>query len=238
MSNPQTWPDEIKWVYVLCNPEKEKDRFERLIPHLIHRGIPKSRIRVCGPTWGDDLENSLIFKVYDPFLPRGNLPTFSYKSARLSKGEVSLVLNFYAAMKSAAEDVGSDSVIVFESDVYLRRDFVERLNKTLAVAKEKPWNYISLGDGVGIRPPGAPKSVYGAAKVYDPPNTWVFRCTDSMILKGDFVQKLSKTLFPFRESLDWEMNFHALLNGYKALWADPPLAEQGTVCGRQESELK
>jgi hypothetical protein len=59
-----------------------------------------------------------------------------------------------------------------------------------------------------------------------------------MILKGDFVQKLSKTIFPFRESLDWELNFHALLNGYKSLWADPPLVEQGAAYGRQESELK
>ena len=240
MSVPPSWPDEIKWVYVICNPTKEKERFDRVVRHLIYRGVPRERIRVCGPTWGDDLETNLILRVYDPFLQRGNPQTFSYKSARLSKGEVSLSLNFYAALKSATEGgLGeADSVLFFESDVFLRRDFVERLNNTLAAAKDRPWCHISLGDGVGTRPHGAPKSLYGQAKVYDPPHLWVFRCTDSMLLKGDFVQRLSTTIFPFKECLDWELNFHTFATESKSLWADPPLVEQGTVHGRYESNLK
>ena len=226
MSTPPTWPEEIKWVYVLCHTEKEKVRFERVIKHLIYRGVPKDRIRVCGPTWGEDLDTSLIFKVYDPFLFRGNLPTFTYKSARLLKKEVSLALNFYAALKSTEDLSGSESVLFFESDMSLRRDFLQRLNETFALVDKKPWNYISLGGRIGNRPPGSAKSIYAPTKLYDPPSIRVFRCTDAMLLNADFVKKLATSIIPFKESLEWELNFQAIMNEYKSVWVDPPLAEK------------
>lgn len=232
------WPDQVRWVYVLCHPEHEKARFERLVPHLLMRGIPKERLRFCAPTWGSTLDPALIFKVYDPFLPRASLPAFSFKAARLTKGELSLILNFYAAASSAANELsGNDVAIFLESDVYLRQDFVARLTATLEEAKETPWGYISLSDGVGTRPPASPVSLYGPAKVYAPPHQWVFRCCDSMMLSGDFLRNLSKTIIPFNDCLDWEMNFQALLHGAKALWADPPLVEQGTTHYREVTSL-
>jgi hypothetical protein len=59
-----------------------------------------------------------------------------------------------------------------------------------------------------------------------------------MLLRGSFVQKLAQTLLPFKESLDWELNFQAMLHGAKVLWAEPPLAEQGTTHGRDETFLR
>ena len=238
-----SWPEEVRWVYVLCHPEKEKARFERLVPHLLMRGIPKDRLRFCAPTWGDSLENNLIFKVYDPYLQRGDLPPFSFKSARLSKGELSLILNFYAAISSAAKELSGNEVAIFlEADVYLRQDFTSRLAMILEEANKrsaaKPWSYISLGDGVSTRPPGCAKSMYGPARVYDPPHQWVFRCTDSMLLSGEFIRGLAKSLIPFNDALDWELNFQAMLHGATSLWADPPLVEQGTTRNREDTLLK
>ena len=237
------WPDQVKWVYVICNPQKEKERFERIVPHLIMNGIPKERLRVCGPTWGDELSTDLIFKVYDPFLNRGPLGPLSWVSSRLKKGEISLNLNIFAAVKDATKDLsGNDCILMLESDVYLRRDFVPRLQATLeaaavAAAAAKPWQYISLSEGAATRPPGAPNSYYAPAAVYEPPHPWVFRTTDAQLLSADFVANLSKTLLPFRECADWEMNFQIHLHGGKALWADPPLVEQGTVFNRIGSSL-
>jgi hypothetical protein len=236
------WPDEVRWVYVLCNPTHEKERFERIIPHLLMRGIPKERLRVCGPTWGSELDAQTMLRVYDPFLPRGDFPTFTYKSARLSKGEVSLVLNFYAAIQNAKKDLsGSDCILVLESDAWLRRDFVARLKDTLIAAKATgggEWDYLSLGEGVGTRVPGMSKSYYGATKVFPAPHRWVFRCTDSMVFSARFVDRLATTLVPFKECLDWELNFQAILHQAKAMWVDPPLAEQGTTHGREDTFLK
>ncbi len=240
-AKPNAWPEEVKWVYILCNPQHEKARFERIIPHMIIRGIPKERIRVCGPTWGDTLETQTIFKVYDPFLKRGDLPPFCYKSARLSKGEVSLVLNFFAAAQNAAKDIsGNDMVLVFESDAYIRRDFVPRLRETIAgaAAAEAEWGCVSLGEGVGTRGVSGTRSYSAPTKVFPSPHTWPYRCTDSMLFRGSYLQSIAKTLLPFKESLDWELNFQNMLNRGKVLWVDPPLAEQGTTHGREDTLLK
>lgn len=222
----------------MCNKEKESKRYQRLIPHLLMRGIPQTALKVCAPTWGDTLDNSTIFKVYDPFLVRGNLPAFTFKAQRLTKGEISLILNFFACIQNAATDLsGDEAIIVLESDVFLRRDFVPCLNDLFADISGQEWDYISLSEGVGTRPPECDKSYYAKTKGYTPPHQWVFRCCDSMILHRRFVEKLAKTLIPFKECLDWEMNFQLMLHGGKAIWADPPLVEQGTSYCRMDTTL-
>jgi hypothetical protein len=232
------WPDTIKKVYVLCKPDKEPNRFKHLIPHLLMKGIPKDRLQLCAPTWSDTLEDEIIFKVYNPFLKRGPLPAFSYKSARLSKGEISLNLNFYAAIQSAAKDLsGNESIMILESDVFLRRDFVPRLNAAIADLSGEQWDYISLSEGVGTRPLGHAPSYYGPSKLYPTPHKWVFRCTDSMILGAEFVKKLTRTFLPFKECLDWELNFQMILHQGKSMWLDPPIAEQGSYYFRDASAL-
>ena len=235
------WPEEVKWVYILCNPNKERARFERIIPHLIIRGVPKDRIRVCGPTWADTLDTQTIFKVYDPFLRRGDLPTFCYKAARLSKGELSLMLNFFAAIQNASKDLsGNDMVIILESDAYIRRDFVPRLRETIsgAFTADADWGCVSLGEGVGTRGTSATRSYSAPTQVFPSPHIWGFRCADSLLFRASYLQGMLKTFLPFKECLDWELNFQNMLNKGKVLWVDPPLAEQGTTHGREDTHLK
>lgn len=232
------WNDSVKSVYLLCNPEKEPGRFKRVVPHLLMRGIPKERLKLASPTWGDTLSAQSIFNVYNPFLNRGQIPTFSFKSASLSRGELSLNINFYNIVLNALKDLsGNDSIIVFESDIYLRQDFNERLSSILTDLSGVEWDYVSLGEGVGTRPPQAPKSYYGPTKLYKPPYQWVFRCCDSMLLSRRFIEKLQKTFIPFKECLDWELNFQMMLHQGVALWADPPLAEAGSAYLRDVSSL-
>jgi len=227
------WPDAVKKVYVLCHPIKEKARYDRLMPHLIAVGIPADRIEVCAPTWGADLSVEEIFAGYNPYLKR-EVPTFTFKGASLSRGEISLGLNFAAVVKAATKEEGL--VITLESDVWLREDFVPRLKALLESATD-PWDYISLGEGVGTRPPGALASYYAETKAYQPPHQWVFRCTDSMLFTSDYMKRLNRTFLPFREIIDWEMNYQLMLHKGKALWADPPLAEQGTCNSRLVTSL-
>jgi len=229
------WPDAVKTVYVLCHPEKEKARYERLIPHLLSVGIPADRMKICAPTWGSELTPEQIFAAYQPYQKR-HVPTFTFKGSNLSRGEISLGMNFAAAIQAAAE--GTEGlVITLESDVWLRADFVPRLNALLADAAGRPWDYISLGEGVGTRPPGIPASYYADSKAYQPPHQWVFRCTDSMLFTTEYMRRLNRTFLPFREIIDWEMNYQLMINGGKALWADPPLAEQGTCNARLVTSL-
>jgi hypothetical protein len=225
------WPDAIKLIYVLCHPTKERDRFERLIPHLLERGVPEDRIRVWAPTWGSELTVEQIFTAYNPYLDRG-VPTFSFKGSNLTRGEISLGINFATAVLDVARSTTQGQIMVLESDIWLRHDFVDRLNDLLKDTEGRPWDYLSLGEGVGTRPPGAPTSYYAPTKAYTPPHQWVFRCTDSMLFSTEYLRRLAHTVLPFKEIIDWEMNFQLMLHRGTALWADPPLAEQGTCYSR------
>jgi hypothetical protein len=233
-----TWEDSVKRVYVLCHPEKEPERYRRVIPHLLMRGIPKEKLKIAAPTWGDTLKSEFIFNMYNPFLKRGPLPAFTFKAHNLSRGEISLNFNFYNIILNSISDLsGSDSVLVFESDVHLRRDFTQRLSSIIADLSGQEWDYVSLGEGVGTRPLDVDTSYYTPSKLYKPPHKFVFRCCDSMLLSRRFIEKLHKTFIPFKECLDWELNYQLGSHGGVALWVEPHLVEQGTFKGRMKTTL-
>ena len=225
-------------VFVMCHPEHEKGRYEWLRTHLPARGIRLETITWIHGLWGSELTAADVFAVYDPFKPRlGVGHTVCYKSSALSRGEISLLLTFRKAVEAAVAS-GAPEVIIFESDVILRSDFSERLEQVLKGCSEVPWDYISLGEGVGTRPPSrAGASYFAATELFKPPHQWVFRCCDSMLFRRDFLVRILKTIVPFRECLDWEMNVQHAVHGGRALWADPPLVEPASGRWREPSQL-
>jgi hypothetical protein len=62
--------------------------------------------------------------------------------------------------------------------------------------------------------------------ICDPPHEYVFRCTDSMLFRTDIFNKIINTILPFRDCMDWELNYQFLLHKGKGLWAEPHLVEQ------------
>lgn len=229
------WPTEIEKVILLVAKEKEKERYERILPHFIARGIPEEKIVLCAPTWGDELTSEKIFSVYDPFLREG-MPILTFKARSLSRGEISLNLNFIAAAELAVEN-NWKNVLMFESDTWLREDFVPRLSDLMQDLKGKEWDYVSLGEGARTRPHGCNPSFYAKTKAYVPNHQYVYRCTDSMLFTSDYLRRIRTTLIPFRECLDWELNIQTMFHQGKSWWADPPIAEQGTAVGRQITSL-
>jgi len=178
-----------------------------------------------------------MHKVYEPFKHRfGIKHNLSLQSPGLSRGEISLMLTFHEAMRQILE-AGHERVIVFESDVTLREDFLDRLKTVLEGLLVGEWDYVSLSEGIGTRPTGHDKSYYGEQKLYPPPHQWVFRCCDSMLLRRRFLEKVWQTFIPFRECLDWEMNVQLMIHRGVALWADPPLVEPGTGRWKMQSSL-
>jgi hypothetical protein len=222
-------------IVLLVNPRRESDRYNRLLQHLAIRGVPMNKISIAGATWGDELSNDTIFRFYDPFCRKG-MPIFTFKSRCLSKGEISLVLNFIAGMQSVVQN-HHKIVLFLESDVFLREDFVSRLDGLLEKLKGREWDYVSLGEGARTRPPGCDPSMFSETKLYEPPHQFVYRCTDSMLFNVEYLRKVMTTIVPFRECLDWELNVQHMHHHSKALWADPPLVEQGTSCHRLITHL-
>jgi hypothetical protein len=58
-----------------------------------------------------------------------------------------------------------------------------------------------------------------------------------MLFTTEYLKRLSTTVLPFKEIIDWEMNYQLMLHKGTPLWADPPLAEQGTWNARITSSL-
>ena len=220
----------IPQIYILCHPEKEKMRYERLIPHLLSVGIPTEAIHISVPIWGTELTTTEIFAAYNPYLQRP-VPAFTFKAAALTRAEISLCMNFLQAVEKAVAAGGP--AIFFESDIWLRADFLPRLQEIMA--DKRPWDYISLGEGCNTRP--VTGSYYAPTRLYTPPHQWVFRCCDSMLLSHRFMVALLKGMRPFKECLDWELNWQLMRHGGVAFWADPPIAEQGTWNSRVVTSL-
>jgi len=225
--------DKLDAIYCIVHQVYEVDRVHRVIDHLLHRmpSYPRERIKICAPTWGSTLTNEDCMMVYDPWQRRQGWPSFTWKNRCMIKGEISLILNFYAAMKNALKE-GHKIVIVLESDVVLRPDFESRLLKLFeCLESDNTWDYVSLSDGIGSHTDEY-TGPYMEQKVCKPPHTFPFRCTDSMLFQTRIFEKICQTLIPFRDCLDWEMNFQFLVHGGKALWAEPHLVEQGTTKNR------
>jgi GR25 family glycosyltransferase involved in LPS biosynthesis len=224
-------------MYVMCNPEYEPVRYQFLVGHFARIGIPSEKIHWVQKVWGHQLTSDQVFSVYDPFTPRfGMKINLSLQSVALSRGEISLILTFREAVRKILE-AGHKEVIIFESDVMLRKDFLPRLEAVLKGCSGFDWDYVSLGEGVTGRPPGHEPSYFGEQRIFPAPGQFVFRCCDSMLFRRSFLEKIWGTLVPFREPLDWEMNVQMLVHRGVPLWADPPLAEPGTARGRFVSSL-
>ena len=232
----------IDAIYLICNPAHEQDRYNSALRRMTGHGFPMEKVKIAGPTWGTSLSADLCFQVYDPWLPRP-IPALVFKSRALLRGEISLTLNFYSAIKDAHE-AGYKSIMVLESDVIFHQQFTERLAQIYEELGDKPWDYISLSDGVGTHlgeyMPNRPQ--YGLW--YSAPQTAIlapkfmtFRCTDSMLLGQRFIAHLYKHLIPFRDCLDWELNYQLYAMNGTAYWAEPHIVEQGTCKGINPSQL-
>ena len=239
MSNP--W-DAIDAVYVISNPQYEPGRFERVVKQLKRHQAPEAKIKIAGPTWGSTLSTETCFQVYDPFLSRP-FPCLVFKSRALSRGEISLVLNFYSAIKDAKER-NLQRIIILESDVLFHHEFGPRLSSILDQLQDKEWDYVSLSDGVGTHAeefePNKPGYGFWWSKpqtVKVAPTTFCFRCTDSMLFNQRFIHYLYNNLIPFRDCLDWELNYRLYALQGKAFWAEPHIVEQGSLKGIDRSSL-
>jgi hypothetical protein len=227
---------EMEWfpkLYIMCNSKQEPKRYEFLLRHLPQRRIPMDKVVFIEGPWASEMTTETIFKIYDPFFHRlGIENSLSFKSNCLTKGELSLINTFYKTIQIASE--GEEICLIFESDVILREDFIERLE--IVLKDDSEWDYISLGEGCGTRT-GFDNSYFQSQKLFQPGSPFPFRCCDSMLFRKSFLKKLVPTFIPVRECLDWELDAQIIHHRGKALWAEPPLVEAATSRSRTASSL-
>ena len=183
-------------TYIICNIKKEHDRFLKIFSHVLLRGIDKDSVQFIAPNCEDNLDLEVVFKVYDPYLQRGQIPRFT--SGTVSLKDISLVLNYVSVFQHADSTGLNDSapILDLQGGVLIHREFLTRIAEFL---KEESWDCIRLID--------APSA-------------------GALIFRLGFIRKLLKTILPFRESIEAELRFQVILHGATVLVASPSLAFQ------------
>jgi GR25 family glycosyltransferase involved in LPS biosynthesis len=168
-----------------------------------------------------------VDRVYNPWVDRKPVERQrNFNSYNLKLGEISLVLNWAHAARDAVQR-GFFCVMILESDVIFHDDFLPALQTSLLQLEGRPWDFLSLSAGAGLRPPR--RSDDGGVRDWFPaPHYYHTRTTDAMIFRVDMLRKILDTLFPFAEVLDWELNYQLTFHKSQSFWLDPPIIRQGS----------
>jgi len=221
------WPDPIDHAYILCDPAREPERAAYLKRWLADNRISSDCYTMGLSCYGTTITAAHAMSVYDPTQPREPVPgeQKNFNRSNLKLGEISLVLNWAAAAKDAvAKRYGA--VLILESDVLFSPTFLRDLEMSLSALKDVSWDFLSLSEGPGLRPPRDPKDT--APGWFPVRHYYHTRTTDAMVFKGSMLEKILGTLFPFAEVLDWELNYQLTRHTSRSFWLDPPIIKQGS----------
>ncbi len=222
------FPAPIDHIYILCNPQHEPDRAKYLNDWLTANNMDRSQITFHMPTYKNDPQFQMrdVWQLYSPWQRPSPCDRFS---RNLKPGEISLVLNFASAARLAVA-AGYQTVLFLESDVIFGDKFLEKLKACLESAPPT-WDFLSISAGnVGLRPTRPPEYQNSENMLWLPTINPYFhtRCTDSMIFRVSLLEKILGTLFPFAETLDWELNYQLTRHSSRSFWLDPPLIRPGS----------
>jgi hypothetical protein len=220
------WPAPIDHVYILCDPAREPDRATYLTKWLSDQRIDPSVYTLFLECYGTTLNPADAVKAYNPWQDRRPVEKErNFNSHNLKLGEISLVLNWAAAARRAV-DAKHTCVMILESDVLFGEAFLPKLSDALNALRDDPWDFLSLSAGANLRPKRNPGDT--AMAWFNAPGYYHTRTTDAMIFRVSMLEKILKTLFPFAEVLDWELNYQLELNKSVSMWLDPPIIRQGS----------
>jgi hypothetical protein len=232
----RTWPAPIDHAYILCDPTKEPDRAAYLRAWLDTNEIDPACYTFGLYCYKDTVSAAEALRAYNPWKDRKPVEKqrneFSYN---LKVSEISLVLN-WAHAAAAAVKAGHRAALFLESDVRFHDGFLEDLEICMrSLQSGVPWDFVSLSDGNGLRPPRAPGDTNRG--LFRVSNYYHTRTTDAMVIQGSMLKKIMGTLFPFAEVLDWELNYQLSLHSSQSYWLDPPILFQGSTKGHYSTTL-
>lgn len=220
------WPQPIDHLYILCDPVREPERATYLTKWLTTNNIDPSVYTLYSECYGTTLSAERAHAAYNPFQDRSRVELQrDISSYNLKPSEISLVINWGAAARRAVE-AGHKTVMLFESDVLFSETFMEDLARAMEAIQSHPWDFLSISAGAHMRP-SRPTEFTGPGW-FRAPYYYHTRTADAMIFKVNMLEKIVRTLFPFAEVLDWELNYQLSLHKSISYWLDPPIIRQGS----------
>ena len=155
----------------------------------------------------------------------------------LSSGELSCFFKHLEALKLISDSNFEYSLII-EDDVIPVNDFDVKINKTMKIMKNKKWDVIFLGQGIGknfLNQKLGFKRVFPNPQIVNHPAS---NCADSYIVKKDVAQKLLTNFRNFHLSYDWELAYQMYKLNLDVYWCTRPMFTQGSKTGSYDSALR
>jgi hypothetical protein len=232
------WPAPIDHAYIICSETKEPERYRKLKQWFTSVNMDPSCYSFVYFKHGSELNPEEAFKAYNPWITRQAVPNeqHNYNRYNLKPAEVSLGINWAHSAASAVRG-GHKVVLMLESDPVFEGGFLDKLAQSMKLLEDKKsdWDFLSIGDGVGLRPKRAEGDT-GLAW-FPAPGYYHTRTTNAMIFKVDMLRKILSTYFPFAEIIDWELNYQLTRHNSKSYWLDPIIVKNGSCTGETESSL-
>ena len=221
----------IHHIYVICDKDSEKDKYDKWINWKIFNNIEDDYITFYCYKWGTNLTDDDLKKYsYDdgtlvkmfPF--RANFP--------LKRSEISLSINFLHVFQMGL-DKKQDNILVFESDAILHPDFIKKINKIMTELSESysVWHMLSIGAGMNrhYNKVKKNKSIYRVNSI---------RCLDSFIISKLGMKFITDNLKRVNIPIDEHLNLFAVQNKLLVLWLEPTIVVQGSQTGINPTTIR
>ena len=216
----------VDHTFVICDPQKEPERFLYLQTWFRTQDIDPSCYTIGVSCYGSCLTVEEAYRVYNPWQTRTPVEKErNFNSYNLKLSEISLVMNWIHNANVAIQK-GYERVMMLESDVLFEENFLEKLEKVLAILGSQQFDFLSISARDDLRPSRVPGDT--SYQWFRNPGYYHTRTTDAMIFQVSMLRKIVGTILPFAEVLDWELNYQLALQASRSLWLDPPIVRQGS----------
>lgn len=131
----------INRIHVITNKDAEKERYSNMKKLFNDVNIDKSCIKNIGPTYKHTIsDNDYQYHSNKQWVLRLRGP----HGTPLSKGSLSLILNYRENLRDIERNYKDGNFIIFESDLLLGKDF-DKFNDFLNEINTKNWDAINIG---------------------------------------------------------------------------------------------
>ena len=228
-------------IYVLCNKDKETDRYNHLINKFDE--VKLQHYEFFNYIWGDEITADMRKKYcksdYTMKLHGRNMVT-----KPLSNGEISLFLNNIECLKKIKREYTDGLFIIMESDVIFEEDFNNKFDKLIGSIKElQNWDIINIGN----RKQWMNKKDYYHNKPIIINGIYFYRekinrCTEAIVWNYKSICKFLE-YFEEKEDIDGPIDtkmdvFSEYIGGFNIYWNEPTFITQGSSNGIFKSLLR
>lgn len=227
-------------TFVLCNKNKEPDRYLHLINQFGKVGF--NNYELFNYIWGDeitaDIRNKYCKSDYTMKLHGRRMI-----DKPLSNGEISLFLNYIECLKKIRKDYTEGLFIIMESDVIFEKDFNNYFDKLISSIKElQNWDIINIGN----TKPWMNKTNYYHNKPFIINEIYFYRekinrCAEAIVWNYDSVCKFLE-YFEEKEDIDGPIDtkmdvFSEYIGKFNIYWNEPTFITQGSHLNMFKSSL-